>query len=126
MSDVVKTLVDQGKEHFEGARILLDQGYPTDVIGLLLHQSLEAYFKGLMAHWELDPEKDEDLKALFDRIVQRDGAFKKFKTLCDRVNGYYTFGELPADPFSQKAGDGMKTALSEAEHLIGLIEQRVT
>ena len=125
MTDEIKKLFEQGNDHFEGAKILFNKGYPTDVVGLLLNQSLEAYFKGLLAYWELDPQEDEDLQTLFNSIIQKDKEFKKFEKFCKRVNGYYGFGKLPSDPLSEKAQGEMKTSLDETEKLITKIKEKV-
>ena len=125
MTEETKKLLEQGYEHFEGARILLNKRYPTDVVGLLLHQALEAYFKGLLAHWEIYPQEDEDLKTLFNSIIQKDKEFKKFDDLCERVNDYYAFNKLPPDPLSEKAQGKMKTSLAETEKLIAKIKKKL-
>ena len=79
MIDETKKLIEQGNDHFEGAKILFSKGYPTDVVGLLLNQSLEAYFKGFLAHLKIDPQEDEDLITLFNLIIQKDKGFGKFE-----------------------------------------------
>ena len=125
MTDEIKKLLEQGNDHFEGAKILFNKRYPTDVIGLLLHQAIEAYLKGLLTHWEFDPQEDEDIKMLFNSIIQKDKGFKKFEKLCARVIGYYAFGKLPSDPLSEKAQEEMKTSLYEIEKLIAKIKEKV-
>ena len=126
MTDETKKLLELGHDHFEGAKILFNKGYPTDVVGLLLHQALEAYFKGLLAHLEIDPQGDENLITLFNSIIQKDKEFKKFEKICKRVNGYYAFGKLPSDPLSEKAQEEMKTSLAETEDMIAMIKEKLS
>ena len=125
MTNKTKKLLEQGYEHFEGAKILFNKGYPTDVVGLLLHQAMEAYLKGLLSRLEIDPQEGDDLKTLFNSIIQKDKEFKRFEKLCKRVNGYYAFGKLPPDPLSKKAQEEMKTSLTETEKLIAKINEKV-
>jgi HEPN domain-containing protein len=124
MTDETKKLLEQGSDHFEGAKILFKQGYPTDVVGLLLHLALEAYLKGLLSHLEIDPQEDEDLKTVFNSTILKDKEFKKFEKLCERVNGYYAFGKLPSDPLSKKAHEEMKISITETEKLIAKIKEK--
>ncbi|UCE19519.1 MAG: HEPN domain-containing protein [Gemmatimonadota bacterium] len=126
MTDETKKLLEQGHDHFEGARILLNKGYPTDSVGLLLHQALGAYFKGLLAHLEIDPQENDDLITLFSSIIQKHREFKNFEKLCERVNGYYAFGKVPPDPLSKKAQEEMKTSLTETEKLIAKINEKLS
>ena len=125
MTDETKKMIDQGRDHFEGAKILFNKGYPTDVVSLLLHQALEAYLKGFLAHLEIDPQGGKDFKSLFNSIVKKDKGFKKFEGLCKRVNGYYAFGKLPTDPLSSKAQERMKASLAETETLIAVINEKL-
>ena len=118
--------LEQARDHYEGAKILMAKGYPTDIIGLLIHQSFESYFKGLLNHWRLDPGKNENLETLFGRIVQREKGFRKFDDLCNRVNDFYVVGKLPTDPLSDKAQKEMKNAITEAGKLISTIEKQIS
>ena len=125
MIDEVRHWIETGRDHFEGARILLDKGYPTDVVGLLLQQALEAYLRGLLLSWEIDPEGDEGLESLISAVIQKDRAFEGFRDLCVRVSGYYVFGQLPPDPLSSQAQEEMRNSLSQAQELIARIEGQV-
>jgi HEPN domain-containing protein len=126
MTTETKQFLEQARDHYEGAKILMAKGYPTDIIGLLIHQSFESYFKGLLTHWQLDPEENENLKTLFERIVQREKEFTNFEDLCDRVTDFYVIGKLPPDPLSDQAQQEMKSAIAEVEQLISTIEKHIS
>ena len=126
MKEQVKEWIDRGDHHFKGAKILFEAGHFTDVVGILIHQALEMYLKGLQIHWGFVPKRTHDLEALFNPIIRKRKEYEDFLDLCIRVSGYYIEERYPPGPFVMHAREEIKDTLIEAEKLIKKIEREVT
>lgn len=90
----------------------------AEAAGFFLQQSLEKYLKAfLLQHgWRL--RKIHELDALLDDANKYNSELENFRSLCERVSGYYFADRYPPLGASELTFEDVKGDLKEAERFI--------
>jgi HEPN domain-containing protein len=76
------------------ARLLLREHDPEGA-GLHLQQAIEKYLKGWLLDRGWGLRKTHELDRLLDAAEQYDGTLQQYRSLCERVSGYYLVERYP-------------------------------
>ena len=92
-----------------------------DGAGFFLQQALEKYLKGylLSKGWKL--ERIHDLESLLNSDLHYDSTFEEFRTLCQRVTGYYIIERYPVTQDSGLTESALQRSMEDAEKLVDKI-----
>ena len=82
-------------EDLQVAEIMLGEGGPSSVAGMLLQQAVEKYLKAflLLKGWRL--KRTHDLVELLDDAAQYDPAFGTYRSVAATVTRYYVDDRYP-------------------------------
>ncbi len=105
------------RKDFERAKKNLREG-DIEASAFWLQQSLEKYLKGfLLQHgWKL--RKIHELHDLLSDAVNYEPSLEKFRTLCERVSGYYLIERYPMPVPTELTREDIEKDLGEAKEFI--------
>lgn len=108
----------RGEHDLHSARLLFQQGGPTDTIAVLIQQSVEKYLKGylLSRGWKL--QKTNDLELLVSEAVTHDKFFEKFLDFARVVSAYYQEIRYPPGPLIDYPREEIANIIEQTEKLI--------
>ncbi len=94
--------------------------------GFHLQQAIEKYLKGylLSKGWKL--KRIHDLEALLNAVLEYDGTFENFRSLCVKATNYYIEERYPLLVLSKINRQDLDGLLKQGRELIKLIKERTS
>jgi HEPN domain-containing protein len=86
--------------------------------GYHLQQAVEKYLKGFLLSrgWEL--KRIHDLEVLLNDAVKHETALEQFRSLCQKITGYYIIDRYPLPSTVELTEDEVQLSMTEAQTLI--------
>jgi HEPN domain-containing protein len=115
----------RGEHDLQSAKLLLQQGGPTDTVAVLAHQAAEKYLKGylLAQGWKL--QKTHDLEVLVSEAITHNKAFEQFLDFARVVSAYYLEDRYPPGPPADYPRKEIARVMEDTEKLIIRIREAV-
>ncbi len=113
----------RGDHDLQSARLLLNQGGPTDTIGVLIQQATEKYLKGYLIYngWKL--KKTHDLRGLIAEAVDYDPGFTDYQDFARKATAHYLENRYPPTLPVEYPREEMAAMLEQAEKLVARIKE---
>ena len=115
----------RGEHDLQSARLLFQQGGPTDTIAVLVQQGAEKYLKGylLTRGWKL--QKTHDLEVLVSGAITHDKSFDQFLDFARMVSAYYLEDRYPPGPPADYPREEIADIMEQTEKLIAKIKEAI-
>jgi HEPN domain-containing protein len=115
----------RGEHDLQSAKLLLQQGGPTDTIAVLAQQAAEKYLKGylLSQGWKL--QRTHDLEVLVSEAITHNKAFEQFLDFARVVSAYYLEDRYPPGPPPGYPREEIADIMGQTEKLIARIRGAV-
>lgn len=116
----------RGEHDLQSAKLLLQQGGPTDTIAVLLQQGAEKYLKGylLAKGWRL--QRTHDLEVLVSEAATHDKSFSQFLDFARIATAYYVEYRYPPGPPPDYPQEEITQAMAQLQNLVAKIREAVT
>ena len=103
---------------------LLDFGDP-EAAGFYLQQAVEKFLKAflLLKGWSL--KRIHDLEALLNDALTYDPSLEEFRSLCQKVTGFYLVERYPLSVEPGISEDDVRQSLSQTEQLVKRLQPQI-